>query len=65
MHLIAKFLWQTYSTYYLSAFDLLNKEPGGAVGGRILILDVNGTRDALRNTYVTDGKSITGSHSSS
>lgn len=45
--------------YYLITFDLLKIELGGAVGGRfILILDANGTRDALRNT---DGKSRTGS----
>lgn len=35
-------------------------EEGGAVGGRILILAANGTRDALRST---DGKSTTGSSS--
>lgn len=45
--------------YYLIAFDLLNIELGGAVGGRfILILDANGASDALRKT---DGKSKTGS----
>lgn len=39
--------------------DLLNIEPGGAVGGRFnLILAANGTRDARLST---DGKSITGS----
>lgn len=36
-------------------------EPAGAVGGRFsLILAVNGTRDARRNT---DGKSMIGSSS--
>lgn len=45
--------------YYLITFDLWKIEPGGAVGGRfILILDANGTRDARRNT---DGKSNIGS----